>query len=71
MENTKLYFNLERDFNTNIELIANNHIDLEKYLNSVFDISVKSLNVNDDQCIVRLPNDNQNYYADIRWITHI
>ena len=31
----KLYFNLERDFNTNIVLIANNEVDLENHLISL------------------------------------
>lgn len=71
MVKTKLYFHLERDFNTNIELIANNHIDLENYLESVFDISIKSLNVSENTCICKLPNDNDNYYADVRWVNQI
>ncbi len=71
MENTKLYFKLERDFNSNIELIVNNHIDLENYLNTKFNIIVQSLDVNSDECIVKLPNDNYKYIAEIKWITHI
>lgn len=71
MEKTKLYFKLERDFNDNVEVIANNHIDLENYLKSKFDITVKSLDVNSYECAVKIPNDNATYYAEIRWIVHI
>jgi len=71
MEKTKLYFKLERDFNYNVEVIANNHIDLEKYLKLKFDITVKSLDVNSDKCMVKMPNDNATCYAEIRWVVHI
>lgn len=71
MEKTKLFFKLERDFNDNVEVIANNHIDLENYLKSKFDITVKSIDVNSEECAVKMPNDSATYYADIRWIVHI
>jgi hypothetical protein len=71
MEKTKLYFKLERDFNDAIEVIANNHIDLKNYLESKYEITVKSLDVNSDECAVKMPNDTAIYYAEIRWVVHI
>jgi hypothetical protein len=71
MEKTKLYFNFIRDFNDDIELIANNHFDLECYLISKFDFKNVTINLERNEVSFKKPNDTATYYGEIKWITHI
>lgn len=71
MERTKLYFKLERDFNDDIEVIANNHVDLENWLKAKYNIKVTHINVEDDEISVKVPNDTATYFAELKWLTHI
>ena len=71
MERTKLYFNFTRNVGDNIEVIANNHIDLENWLKAKYDIKITALNVSEDEAEIKTPNDTGTYFAEIKWITHI
>jgi len=73
MKKTKLYFRLEIPFNDDVEIIANNHIDLENYLESELGIKVISI-IGDEmksECLVKIPNDLSTYYAELKWVTQI
>lgn len=64
----KLIFNLERDFNP-ITLIANNHKDLEDYLNEKYDwyrIEVKK-----DSVIIRDLDSYEDEVASLKWVKHV
>jgi hypothetical protein len=68
----RLYFKLAIDFHHNIELIANNHVDLENYLKTKFNIIIESIDDESDICIVELLNDDKKHHqAEIRWVTYI
>ena len=65
----KLLFHFERDFNDDITLIANNHKDLEDYLEANcnwYRITIK------DDLVSIIENDGFNTeYVNLKWVKHI
>ncbi len=65
----KLVFTLKNDWRSDIVLIANNHKDLEDYLNSnyyLFRIEVK-----EDSVIIKEREGYENEIATLEWVKHI
>ena len=65
----KLLFTLRNDFGSDISLIANNHKDLEDYLNSEYDwvwIEVK-----EDSVIIKMGEGYEREVANLHWVKHI
>jgi|TARA_R110000822_G_scaffold6851_8_gene28648 hypothetical protein len=65
----KLFFKLERDFNTDITIISNNHKDLEEYLISNYDFY--SVEVKEDIVIIKERQGYENDIASLEWVKHI
>ena len=67
----KLYFKFTRNFHEDIEVIANNHIDLENWLRTKYNIKITKINIDEDEVELEVPNDTGIYFAELKWITHI
>ena len=65
----KLLFIWMRDFNSDIELIANNHKDLEEYLNNNFDLVY--LEIKDDQIRLKERTNIEIESCSLTWVKHI
>ena len=65
----KLLFKLERNFNDNITLIANNHKDLEDYLNKNYDWY--KIEVKEDSVIIKEREGYENDIALLEWVKRI
>ena len=65
----KLLFKLERNFNDNITLIANNHKDLEDYLNKNYDWY--KIEVKEDSVIIKEREGYENDIALLEWVKHV
>ena len=65
----KLIFTLKDDFCDDIVLIANNHKDLEEYLEANF--GWVDVRFQEDCVSVRKGYDDSVVYADIQWVKHI
>jgi hypothetical protein len=65
----KLIFKLERQFNDNITLIANNHKDLEDYLNKNYDWY--KIEVKEDSVIIKEREGYENDIASLEWVKQV
>ncbi len=65
----KLLFKLEWNFNDNITLIANNHKDLEDYLNKNYDWY--KIEVKEDSVIIKEREGYENDIALLEWVKRI
>jgi len=65
----KLLFTLERDYNDNIKVIANNHKDLEDYLRASYEWY--KLEVLDDIVRVVEVQGFETIIGTIEWVKHI
>ena len=65
----KLVFTLKNDWSTDIVLIANNHKDLEDYLNSNYDWF--KIEVKEDSVIIKEREGYENKIATLEWVKHI
>jgi len=65
----KLVFTLKNDWGSDIVLIANNHKDLEDYLNSNYDWF--KIEVKEDSVIIKEREGYENAIATLEWVKHI
>ncbi len=65
----KLVFTLNLDWGDDIVLIANNHKDLEDYLNSNYDWV--RIEVKQDSVIIKEREGYENVIASLEWVKHI
>lgn len=65
----KLLFTYERQFNDDIEIIANNHLDLEEYLKENYDWFL--IVVKEDHVVIRERDGFEKEYAQLKWIKQI
>jgi len=65
----KLLFKLDRDRNDTIVLIANNHKDLEDYLNTNYDWY--RIIINDDSVRIIEREGYETEFATLEWVKHI
>lgn len=65
----KLVFTLKNDFGSDIVLIANNHKDLEDYLNSNYDWF--RIEVEENIVIIKVREGYENEIANLEWVRHI
>ena len=65
----KLSFKLERQFNDNITLIANNHKDLEDYLNENYDWY--KIEVKEDSVVIKEREGYENDIALLEWVKQV
>jgi len=65
----KLIFTLKNDCGSDIVLIANNHKDLEDYLNSNYDWV--RIEVKEDSVIIKEREGYENEIATLEWVKHI
>ncbi len=65
----KLVFTLKNDWGSDIVLIANNHKDLEDYLNSNYDWF--RIEVKEDSVIIKEREGYENEIATLEWVKHI
>ena len=65
----KLVFTLKNDWGSDIVLIANNHKDLEDYLNSNYDWF--RIEVKEDSVIIKAREGYENEIATLEWVKHI
>ena len=65
----KLVFTLKNDWGSDIVLIANNHKDLEDYLNSNYDWF--RIEVKEDSVIIKKCYGYENEIATLEWVKHI
>ena len=65
----KLVFTLKNDWGSGIVLIANNHKDLEDYLNSNYDWF--RIEVKEDSVIIKEREGYENEIATLEWVKHI
>tara|TARA_R110000823_G_scaffold214021_1_gene343874 strand:- start:68885 stop:69088 length:204 start_codon:yes stop_codon:yes gene_type:complete len=65
----KLFFKLERDFNSDITIISNNHKDLEEHLISNYDFY--TVEVKEDSVIIKEREGYKNDIASLEWVKHI
>ena len=65
----KLLFKLERDYNDDLILIANNHYDLEDYLNKNYDWH--NIEVKQNIVIIKEREGYANDIASLRWVKSI
>ena len=65
----KLVFTLKNDWGSDIVLIANNHKDLEDYLNSNYDWF--RIEVKEDSVIIKACEGYENEIATLEWVKHI
>jgi len=65
----KLLFTLKIDWGSDVVLIANNHKDLEDYLNSNYDWF--KIEVKEDSVIIKERDGYENEIATIEWVKHI
>lgn len=65
----KLVFILKRDFNDIIMLIANNHKDLEDYLNKTYDFYM--VIVRDDSVEIVEREGYEHIFGELTWAKHI
>jgi len=65
----KLVFTLKNDWGSDIVLIANNHKDLEDYLNSNYDWV--RIEVKEDSVIIKEREGFENEIATLEWVKHI
>jgi hypothetical protein len=65
----KLVFTLKNDWGSDIVLIANNHKDLEDYLNSNYDWV--RIEVKEDSVIIKEREGYENEIATLEWVKHI
>lgn len=65
----KLLFNYERQFNSNISLIANNHKDLQDYLEEKYDWDV--LEVNEEHVVIDEKMTFERDIVPLVWVKHI
>ena len=63
----KLVFTLKNDWGSDIVLIANNHKDLEDYLNANYDWV--RIEVKEDSVIIKERDENE--IATLEWVKHI
>lgn len=71
MEKRKLYFSFIRNFHFNIEIIADNHIDIENYLASKYNYSDIKTIFESNEMLFKKPNDSATYYADLKWLPYV
>ena len=65
----KLSFKLERQFNDNITLIANNHKDLEDYLNENYDWY--KIEVKEGSVVIKEREGYENDIALLEWVKQV
>ena len=65
----KLVFTLKNDWGSDIVLIANNHKDLEDYLNANYDWV--RIEVKEDSVIIKEREGYENEIATLEWVKHI
>ena len=65
----KLVFTLKNDWGSDIVLIANNHKDLEDYLNSNYDWV--RIELKEDTVIIKEREGYENEIATLEWVKHI
>ena len=65
----KLVFTLKNDWGSDIVLIANNHKDLEDYLNANYDWF--RIEVKEDSVIIKAREGYENEIATLEWVKHI
>lgn len=65
----KLVFTLKNDWGSDIVLIANNHKDLEDYLNTNYDWV--RIEVKEDSVIIKEREGYENEIATLEWVKHI
>lgn len=65
----KLVFTLKNDWGSDIVLIANNHKDLEDYLNANYDWA--RIEVKEDSVIIKEREGYENEIATLEWVKHI
>tara|TARA_Y100000389_G_C17454662_1_gene517265 strand:- start:1150 stop:1353 length:204 start_codon:yes stop_codon:yes gene_type:complete len=65
----KLVFTLKNDWGSDIVLIANNHKDLEDYLNSNY--GWVRIEVKEDSVIIKEREGYENEIATLEWVKHI
>ena len=65
----KLLFTFKNDWGSDIVLIANNHKDLEDYLNSNYDWF--RIEVKEDSVIIKERDGYVNEIATLEWVKHI
>jgi hypothetical protein len=65
----KLVFTLKNDWGSDIVLIANNHKDLEDYLNANYDWF--RIEVKEDSVIIKACERYENEIATLEWVKHI
>jgi len=65
----KIIFRLEREYNDDLLLVANNHYDLEDYLKKNYDWY--SIEVKENIVIIKEREGYENVLASIRWVKQI
>ena len=65
----KLVFTLKNDWGSDLVLIANNHKDLEDYLNKNYDWY--KIEVKEDSVIIKEREGYENVIALLEWVKHI
>lgn len=67
----KLLFKLERNFNDNITLIANNHKDLEDHLNRTLPFGWYKLEVKEHSVMLQECEGCEMEFVSLEWVKHI
>lgn len=71
MERTLLHLNIIRSFHPAIDVVTNNHIDLETWLSETHKAKITDVDVENDECTITFEGDNEDYTASLKWIKHI